>query len=191
MGEVYRAHDHRLDRDVALKMIAGPLASNPDRVRRFEQEARAASRLAHPNVLSVFDVGTHDGVPYIVSEVVEGESLAELLRSAPVSQAKAVAWARQMADGLAAAHDGGIVHRDLKPDNVVVSRDGRLKILDFGIAKLIRPSDDGVSHAAPGVDTEPAQIWGTPVTCRPSRSAARPSTPVRTCSASAPSSTRC
>ncbi|MGE0360025.1 MAG: protein kinase [Vicinamibacterales bacterium] len=161
MGEVYRAHDRRLDRDVAVKLIAGPTPTDPERVRRFEQEARAASRLTHPNVLSVFDVGTHDGMPYIVSEVVEGESLGRLLAAGPMVPARAVAYARQMAEGLAAAHDSGIVHRDLKPDNLVVSREGRLTILDFGIAKLIRPSDDQDSRAKAAGDTEPARVWGT------------------------------
>jgi serine/threonine-protein kinase len=141
MGVVYRARDIRLARDVAIKLIPDPLASDPSRVQRFEQEARAAGQLNHPNILAVYDVGIHAGVPYIVSELLDGESLRSLLRRGPMPRRKAIDYARQAAEGLAAAHDRNIVHRDVKPDNLFVTNDDRLKILDFGLAKLTRPSD--------------------------------------------------
>src|SRR5712691_3818196 len=142
MGEVYRAHDARLGREVAIKLIPETFATDTTRVRRFEQEARAAGQLNHPNILAVYDVGTHAGAPYIVSELLEGESLRSRLQSGALVARKAVDYARQIAEGLAAAHDKGIVHRDLKPDNLFITSEGRIKILDFGIAKLTRPSND-------------------------------------------------
>jgi serine/threonine protein kinase/tetratricopeptide (TPR) repeat protein len=147
MGEVYRARDTRLGRDVAIKVVHPRLASDPDRISRFEKEARAAAQLDHPNILVVHDVGTHEGSPFIVSELLQGESLREKLGS-PLPPKKAVDYAVQIAHGLAAAHEKGIVHRDIKPENVFVTKDGHVKILDFGIAKLL-PSFDGS-----GVDTE-------------------------------------
>ena len=133
MGDVYRARDPRLKRDVAIKVLAHA-GTDPARQRRFTDEAQAASALNHPNIVTVYDVGTHDGVPFIVSEVVEGASLREMLARAPLAVREALDLGAQMADGLAAAHQAGIVHRDFKPENVMVTRDGRVKILDFGLA---------------------------------------------------------
>ena len=144
MGEVYRARDTRLGREIALKVLPDDLAADPSRRQRFEQEARAASALNHPNILSIYDVGTENGVVYMVSELVEGESLRDVIDRGPLNVRKLLDIGVQMADGLAAAHAGGIVHRDLKPENVMVTRDGRLKILDFGLAKQtpLAPSTD-------------------------------------------------
>jgi len=136
MGEVYRAEDTRLGRLVAIKVLAAELASDPERLRRFEKEARAAAALNHPNVLVLHDIGTHEGSPYIVTELLEGESLRQRLRIGPLPLAKVVDFGVQIASGLAAAHDRGIVHRDLKPENLFVTQDGHLKILDFGLARL-------------------------------------------------------
>jgi eukaryotic-like serine/threonine-protein kinase len=133
MGEVYRARDSRLNRDVAIKVMAQ--AADPNRLRRFTDEAQAASALNHPNILTVFDVGTQDGAPYIVSELIEGTSLRSLLVRAPLPVREVLDLGAQMADGLAAAHQAGIVHRDFKPENVMVTREGRVKILDFGLAQ--------------------------------------------------------
>src|SRR5438105_9939472 len=141
MGEVYRARDEKLNRDVAIKVLPAPLSQDEDRLRRFEQEAQAAGALNHPNILAVYDVGTHDGAPYIVSELLEGETLRERLDGPPTPQRKAVDYATQIARGLAAAHAKGIVHRDLKPENLFITNDGRVKILDFGLAKLTGSSD--------------------------------------------------
>jgi serine/threonine protein kinase len=136
MGEVYRARDPRLGREVAIKVLPASFASDPDRLRRFEQEARAAGMLNHPNLTAVFDVGKSEdgGTPYVVQELLEGETLRSALSGGPLSPKKSVDYALQIAHGLAAAHEKGIVHRDLKPENVFVAGDGRVKILDFGLA---------------------------------------------------------
>ena len=159
MGEVYRARDPRLGRDVAIKVLPAAFSADPDRLRRFEQEARAAAALNHPNILAVYDIGTYDGAPYIVSELLDGETLRERLAppagatregvatSLPVH--KSVDYGTQVARGLAAAHDKGIVHRDLKPENVFVTADGHVKILDFGLAKLTQGD-----HALAGVSQQ-------------------------------------
>jgi eukaryotic-like serine/threonine-protein kinase len=139
MGEVYRARDTRLGRDVAIKVLPAEFAADPERLRRFEQEARAVAALDHPNILAIHDVGTHEGAPYLVTELLEGESLRDRLQAGPVPPRKAVELAVQIAQGLSAAHAKGIVHRDLKPGNVFVTKDGHVKILDFGIAKLVAP----------------------------------------------------
>ncbi len=138
MGEVYRARDIRLGRDVAIKVLPESLADNRERLARFEQEARAAASLNHPNILVVYDVGEYDGSPFLVTELLEGTTLRERIGSGALPTRKAVDYAIQIARGLAAAHEKGIVHRDLKPENVFVTDDGRVKILDFGVAKLIQ-----------------------------------------------------
>src|SRR5260221_4119544 len=164
MGEVYRAKDTRLGRTVAVKVIPASFTSDQERLQRFEQEARAAAALNHPNILSIFDIGGgQGGVPYVVSELLEGETLRERLRLGPLPTRKAVDYALQTARGLAAAHDKGIVHRDLKPENLFVTEDGRVKILDFGLAKLTAPEASGHGADAPTVQavTEPGLIMGT------------------------------
>ncbi len=161
MGEVYRARDPRLGREVAIKLIPEAFAKDANRLHRFEQEARAAGQLNHPNILTVYDAGTHEGAPYIVSELLEGESLRSRLREGPPALRKAIDYARQIAEGLAAAHDKGIVHRDLKPDNLFVTSEGRLKILDFGLAKLTQPADDVARHTASATETGAGTVLGT------------------------------
>jgi serine/threonine protein kinase len=142
MGEVYRASDTRLGREVALKIVPGSFAGDADRLRRFEQEARAVATLNHPNILAVFDIGQYEGSPFLVSELLEGESLRETLDRGPLAQRKTIEYGVQIAHGLAAAHEKAIVHRDLKPENIFVTKDGRIKILDFGLAKLVQSSGD-------------------------------------------------
>jgi eukaryotic-like serine/threonine-protein kinase len=136
MGEVYRAHDPRLGRDVAIKVLPAAFSADPDRLRRFDQEARAAAALNHPNILTVHEVGTHDGQPYVVSELLEGRTLREALSRGALPTKSAIEYVAQICRGLAAAHQKAIVHRDLKPENLFVTNDGRVKILDFGLAKL-------------------------------------------------------
>src|SRR5262249_46448593 len=136
MGEVYRASDPRLRREVAIKVLPAAFASDPGRLRRFEQEALAAASLNHPNILAGYAIGVHDGSPYIVSELLEGGTLRDALAGGALPVRTALDYAVQIAHGLSAAHDKGIVHRDLKPENLFVTRDGRIKILDFGLAKL-------------------------------------------------------
>src|SRR5262245_33625155 len=143
MGEVYRARDPRLDRQVAIKVLPAAFSADADRLHRFEQEACAAGKLNHPNILVVHDTGSHEGSPYIVSELLEGETLRERLIEAALAPRKTVDYALQLARGLAAAHEKGIVHRDLKPENLFITNDGRLKILDFGLAKLKTPPGGG------------------------------------------------
>ena len=163
MGEVYRARDARLDREVAIKVLPASYSADPDRLRRFEQEARAAGRLNHPNVMAIYDIGTHEGAPYVVAELLEGATLREKLASGAIPTRKAVDYALQIARGLGAAHEKGIVHRDLKPENVFVTNDGRVKILDFGLAKLSRPETSSPLTAAPTETrgTEPGSVFGT------------------------------
>lgn len=153
MGEVYRAHDPRLGRDVALKVLAPGPGMTEERLRRFEQEARAAGALSHPNLVSVFDTGRHDGAPYLVFELLEGASLRARLGAGALPLRKVIDYGVQVAQGLAAAHDKGIVHRDLKPENIFVTADGRIKILDFGLAKL-RPELDPDTTRANGTTPE-------------------------------------
>ncbi len=164
MGEVYRARDQRLKRDVAIKVLPASFSADPDRLRRFEGEAQAAGALNHPNITAVHDLGSHEGAPYIVTELLEGETLRAALAGGGLSQRKAIDYALQIANGLAAAHEKGIVHRDLKPENLFVLNDGRVKILDFGLAKLTQ-ADDAGSHATnlptETRGTEPGVVLGT------------------------------
>ncbi|MGA9529173.1 MAG: protein kinase [Terriglobales bacterium] len=163
MGEVYRARDARLNRTVAVKVLPKSFSSDADRLQRFIQEARAAAALNHPNILSIYDIGEENGSPYIVSELLEGTTLREQLRTGPLVARKTIDYALQVARGLAAAHDKGIVHRDLKPENIFVTEDGRVKILDFGLAKLTRPeaSSTGSESMTAQVNTEPGHVLGT------------------------------
>ncbi|MFN0122026.1 MAG: protein kinase domain-containing protein, partial [Blastocatellia bacterium] len=163
MGEVYKARDTRLDREVAIKVLPADFANDSDRLRRFEQEARATSALNHPNILTVYDVGQHEGAPYIVAELLDGEELRAQLDQGALPVRKAIEYAQQIAAGLAAAHEKGITHRDLKPENVFVTRDGRLKILDFGLAKLRAPRNEtaGSEVATRKQITDPGAVMGT------------------------------
>ena len=162
MGEVYRANDARLGRVVAIKVLPTSYSADAERLQRFIQEARAAAALNHPNILSIFDIGEERGAPYIVSELLEGQTLRERIRNGPLSSRKAIDYALQVARGLAAAHEKGIVHRDLKPENLFITNDDRVKILDFGLAKLTRPENDaGADAPTVQVNTEPGQIMGT------------------------------
>jgi eukaryotic-like serine/threonine-protein kinase len=163
MGEVYRARDTRLGRDVAIKVLPAAYSADVERLRRFEQEARAASLLNHPNILAIYDVGSEAGIPYVVSELLEGETLREKLHAGGLSARKAIECAIQVCHGLAAAHSKGIVHRDLKPENLFLTKDARLKILDFGLAKLTAPEDAaiGATAVATAVLTEAGVVMGT------------------------------
>src|SRR6266536_1090965 len=163
MGEVYQGRDTQLGRDVAVKVLPTSVSSDPDRLRRFEQEACAASALNHPNILVVHDIGSHDGSPYVVSELLEGETLRKRITGAPLAQRRVIDYALQIAHGLAAAHEKGIVHRDLKPENIFVTNDGRVKILDFGLAKLSQLDGNQAQTDIPTrrVDTDPGEVMGT------------------------------
>ncbi|MFY9844725.1 MAG: protein kinase [Terriglobales bacterium] len=163
MGEVYRARDSRLRRDVAIKVLPQELSLDAERMRRFEQEALATAALNHPNILAVFDIGTSDGSPYVVSELLEGETLRDRLRTGAIATRKSLDYALQIAHGLAAAHEKGIIHRDLKPENLFVTKDGRVKILDFGLAKLTqadRGSHTSLATVSQGA-TEAGMVMGT------------------------------
>ncbi|HEX7294925.1 MAG TPA: protein kinase, partial [Pyrinomonadaceae bacterium] len=164
MGEVYQARDPNINRDVAIKVLPGTLTSNADRLRRFEQEVQATGKLNHPNILAVYDVELHNGSPYVVYELLEGETLRDRLRGGAISTRKAIELASQIANGLSAAHAKGIVHRDLKPDNLFITSDGHLKILDFGLAKLVEPlatAEDQTDVLTRRVNTDPGAVMGT------------------------------
>jgi eukaryotic-like serine/threonine-protein kinase len=162
MGEVYRARDARLNRDVAVKVLPTEFSRDPDRLHRFQQEAQAVASLNHPNIMAIHDFGEHERSPYIVAELLEGETLRERLRGGALPMRKAADYAEQIARGLAAAHEKGIVHRDLKPENIFITRDGRVKILDFGLAKLARSEGVPATDAATLVSgTEPGVVMGT------------------------------
>ena len=156
MGEVYRARDTRLDRDVAVKVLPARLAESAEAFARFEREAKAVAALSHPNILAIHDFGNHEGTAYAVMELLEGETLRERLAAGPLPARKAVECAAQVARGLAAAHEKGIVHRDLKPENVFVTPDGRVKILDFGLARQAAPPDRETRRARPPSRTTPS-----------------------------------
>jgi eukaryotic-like serine/threonine-protein kinase len=184
MGEVYKARDQRLGRDVAVKVMPASFASDPERLRRFEQEARAVASLSHPNILAVHDIGQHAKQPFMVSELLQGESLREMLTRGALSQRKAIDFGVQIAHGLAAAHSKDIAHRDLKPDNVFITRDGRVKILDFGLAKTVQKpapvrvgdASGDMTEVAPATEVgavlgtvgymSPEQVRGGAVDCR-------------------------
>jgi predicted Ser/Thr protein kinase len=163
MGEVYRARDTRLEREVAVKVLPAELASDPERLKRFEKEARSASALNHPNIVTIYEIGAEGGVSYIAMERVEGQTLREMLVPGPMAAKKLLAIATQIAEGLAKAHEAGIVHRDLKPENVMVTRDGLVKILDFGLAKLTRTASGsgGGSELPTMTVTTPGVVVGT------------------------------
>jgi eukaryotic-like serine/threonine-protein kinase len=164
MGEVYRAKDTRLNRDVAVKVLRPIFSSSQERLKRFEQEARTAGLLSHPNILAIYDVGTEDESPYLVSELLEGETLRKKLANGAIPQRRAVEFAMQIARGIAAAHQRGIIHRDLKPENVFITKDGHLKVLDFGLAKLTLPdleSTDQSQHQTMSRLTSEGVVMGT------------------------------
>jgi len=163
MGEVYRARDSKLKREVAVKVLPQSLAADPDALARFEREALAVAALSHPNILSIFDFGTQDGTAFAVTELLEGETLRGKLDTGPIAQRQAIEYALQAAKGLSAAHEKGIVHRDLKPENLFVSKDGHLKILDFGLAKkmeAVTPEEKTSAQTGSG-HTEPGTVMGT------------------------------
>ena len=174
MGEVFRARDERLGRDVALKLIRPASSDNPDHLRRFEQEARAAAVLNHPNILAIYDVGFEGTVPYIVSELLEGKNLRQRLTEGPIPLAEAADYALQIAQGLTAAHDRLIVHRDLKPENLFLTDEGRVKVLDFGVAKLQAPADDNRSVESLTTVTKHGAVIGTVAYMSPEQLRGRP-----------------
>jgi Tol biopolymer transport system component len=174
MGEVFRARDDRLSRDVALKIIRPAAYSDPDRLRRFEQEAQAAAALNHPNIVAIYDVGFHEGHPYIVSELLEGKTLRERLQEGTVPIRQAADFALQVAHGLMAAHEKHIIHRDLKPENLFITKDQRVKILDFGIAKLTLHESQSSSLQSMTTQTKSGVVLGTAAYMSPEQLRAKP-----------------
>ena len=169
MGEVYRATDPRLHREVAIKVLPAAVAADADRLRRFQQEALATASMNHPNILAVYDVGTDASFPFVVSELLVGATLRQTMDSGAVSVRQALSYALQMAHGLAAAHAQGIAHRDVKPDNVFVTKEGRVKLLDFGLAKVTARDarTDAEETTTAAAETEPGLIVGTPAYMSP------------------------
>ena len=161
MGEVYRARDTRLGRDVALKILPESFTRDTDRLLRFEQEARAVAALNHPNILAIHDVGKNNDSPFLVSELLEGQSLRDLLEQGALPQRRAIEYGAQIAQGLAAAHEKSVVHRDLKPENLFITKDGRVKILDFGLAKLVVKTDDSAGRTMTSAHTSAGTVMGT------------------------------
>ena len=199
MGEVYRGRDSVLKREVAIKVLPAFVSQDPDRLHRFQQEAQAAAALNHPNILAVYQFGAFGGAPYLISELLEGDTLRQLMQRGPLAVRKVIDFGVQITKGLAAAHEKGIVHRDLKPENLFVTKDGRVKILDFGLAKLTphsslaqHPSEAGSSGPTlTHQGTEPGMVLGTvgymsPEQVREKRSIIAPTSPH-----SAESCTRC
>jgi eukaryotic-like serine/threonine-protein kinase len=178
MGEVYRARDSRLGRDVAIKVLPASFSADPDRLQRFAQECRATAALNHPNILSIFDIGETGGAPYVVSELLEGETLRDRLREGALPSRKTIDYARQIASGLAAAHEKGITHRDLKPENLFITGDGRVKILDFGLAKLMQPeADESGSAPTQQIATDAGTVMGTVGYMAPEQVRGKPADP--------------
>jgi eukaryotic-like serine/threonine-protein kinase len=161
MGEVYRARDPRLGRDVAVKVLPAEIGAEPERLRRFEQEARAVAVLNHPNILTVFDVGAHEDAPYVVMELLQGETLREMTSRRAPTQRQVLSFLVQAAQGLEAAHAKGIVHRDVKPENVFVTTDGRVKVLDFGLAKVAGRLTNDSGEATESSPTDAGLVVGT------------------------------
>jgi serine/threonine protein kinase/Tol biopolymer transport system component len=175
MGDVYRARDERLGRDVALKLIRPSSAKDPDRLHRFEHEARAAAALNHPNIVAIYDIGFHEGMPFIVSELLEGKTLRDRLAAGALSVREASDYGLEISEGLMAAHDKHIVHRDLKPENLFITKDNRIKILDFGIAKLVHPeTDKGSAIASLTTQTRSGSVLGTVAYMSPEQLRAKP-----------------
>ncbi|MFN8009457.1 MAG: serine/threonine-protein kinase, partial [Terriglobia bacterium] len=160
MGEVYRARDTRLNRDVAIKILPESFAPDQERLRRFTLEAQSTGTLNHPNILAIYDLGSHEGLPYLVSELLEGESLRERLKRSKLNVQKSIDYARQIAAGLGAAHAKGITHRDIKPENLFITKDGRVKILDFGLAK-ITSAFPAAADGTLSLETSPGAVLGT------------------------------
>jgi eukaryotic-like serine/threonine-protein kinase len=178
MGEVYRARDARLGRDVAIKVLPGFAASDPERLLRFGQEARAAAALNHPNIVMVYHMGRYRGVPYLVSELLEGETLRDRLGGGPLAMRAMIDYGTQIARGLAAAHEKGIVHRDLKPENLFITRDGYIKILDFGLARMLQPQPVMAADAPTlAIETNPGTLMGTPGYMAPEQVRGEPADP--------------
>jgi serine/threonine protein kinase len=174
MGEVYRATDSRIGRDVAVKVLPPHFSNDPDRLRRFEQEAHAAGMLNHPNIVAIYDIGTHNGSPYLVSELLQGQVLQQKLKGQRLLLRKAVDYALQIAKGLSAAHEKGIIHRDLKPANIFITKEGHVKILDFGLAKLTHPVESINQSPSEIADlTESGVVLGTVVYMSPEQVAGR------------------
>jgi len=174
MGEVWRARDARLSREVAIKVLPADVAADPSRLKRFEKEARAASALNHPNIVTIYDIGSTDSVSYIAMELVAGKTLRELLLGGPMQVKKLIGIAAQIADGLARAHESGIIHRDLKPENVMLTKDGLVKILDFGLAKQNSAIRGEESHLPTETGTSPGLILGTVGYMSPEQAAGHP-----------------
>ena len=174
MGEVYRARDSRLGREVAVKVLSPEFAADVDRRKRFEQEARSASALNHPNIVTIHDIGTDASTVYIAMELIDGRTLRDVMGAGPLPTRRLLDLAYQLADGLAKAHDAGIVHRDLKPENVMVTKDGALKILDFGLAKLLKEQSDQVTNAPTAQATQAGMVMGTIGYMSPEQASGRP-----------------
>ena len=175
MGEVYRAIHLKLEREVAIKVLPGDLEADPERLRRFEREARAASALNHPNIVTIHDIDEHEGRHYIAMELIEGRTLREILEEGELPLPQIVSLTRQIAEGLAKAHGAGIIHRDLKPENVMVTDDGLVKILDFGLAKLVpRDADLGSESPTMTQTTKYGVLLGTVPYMSPEQAAGRP-----------------
>jgi eukaryotic-like serine/threonine-protein kinase len=192
MGEVYRARDERLERDVALKLVHPSSAKDQDRLRRFELEARSAASLNHPNIVAVYDIGFHDGTPFIVTELLEGETLRERLAGGMLTVREVSKYSLQIAKGLVAAHEKHIVHRDLKPENLFITKDNLVKILDFGIAKLIHPEILGGSSIQElTTQTKMGSVLGTVAYMSPEQLRGKLWTRVATFSAWEPYCTKC